>query len=113
TAYLSFQDERTRPARELLSRVPVVQPRRVVDAGCGAGTVTPLLRGRWPEALVEAFDSAAEMVDEARAQGVHAHVRDVRGWRPGADMDVVFCNAVLHWVPEHLGLLRSWRDLLP
>ncbi|GAB2754854.1 trans-aconitate 2-methyltransferase [Salinifilum aidingensis] len=111
--YLSFQDERDRPARELLARVPAERPRRVVDLGCGAGTLTGELARRWPDAAVEAFDSSPEMVAEARSRGIDAHVGDVRAWEPGPDADVVFCNAVLHWVPGHVDLLRTWLDRMP
>jgi len=111
--YLTFSDHRSRPFRELLSRVGATSPRRVVDAGCGPGHLTSLLSERWPEAVVEAFDSSPEMVADARARGVAAVVDDVLAWKPAPDTDVVVTNAVLQWVPSHPALLQDWASSLP
>ncbi|GAA2349931.1 trans-aconitate 2-methyltransferase [Saccharopolyspora halophila] len=111
--YLAFSDHRARPAHELMARVGAASPRRVVDLGCGAGNLTHLLADRWPDAELEALDSSPDMVRAARERGVPARVGDVRAWRPGPDVDVVLCNAVLQWVPEHVQLLRGWIPDLP
>ncbi|GAB3298332.1 trans-aconitate 2-methyltransferase [Parasphingorhabdus pacifica] len=111
--YLAFSDHRVRPAHDLLARVGASSARRVVDLGCGAGNLTSLLTGRWPEATVEATDSSPEMVKAARSRGVDARLEDVRDWRPLPDTDVVLCNAVLQWIPEHLDLIRDWLPQLP
>jgi len=106
--YLTFGDQRARPFHDLLARVRAHSPRRVVDLGCGPGTLTSLLARRWPQAQLEALDSSAEMVAAARERGVPAELGDVRAWSPGPDVDVVVCNAVLQWVPGHDALLRRW-----
>ncbi|MEU6131405.1 trans-aconitate 2-methyltransferase [Saccharopolyspora sp. NPDC047091] len=111
--YLSFSEQRDRPAHDLLARVPQRSARRVVDLGCGAGNLTRLLTDRWPGAAVEATDSSPQMVEAARGNGVDARLQDVRDWRPESDTDVVLCNAVLQWVPEHVELLRGWLPALP
>lgn len=110
--YLRFADYRERPFHELLSRVGAESPRRVVDVGCGPGTLTPSLNRRWPWAAVEAFDSAPEMVRSARERGIDAYLGDVEDWVPGVDVDVVLANAVLQWVPNHLEVLTRWVQTL-
>lgn len=80
----------------------------MVDLGCGPGNLTATLAQRWPDAVVEAWDSSPEMVDAARERGVDAHVGDVREWTPQPDTDVVVSNAALQWVPDHAELLARW-----
>ncbi|MGH4019338.1 MAG: trans-aconitate 2-methyltransferase [Pseudonocardiaceae bacterium] len=111
--YLAFGDHRARPFHDLLARVAARRPRRVVDLGCGPGTLTPLLARRWPDAQLEALDGSAEMVAAARERGVPAELGDVCSWSPVPDVDVVVCNAVLQWVPGHGALLRRWLAELP
>jgi trans-aconitate 2-methyltransferase len=113
TAYLTFDDHRARPFHDLLNRVVDRAPRRVVDLGCGPGNLTALLAARWPEAVIEALDSSAEMVAAARGRGVDARRADVVDWTPAPDTDVVVTNAVLQWVPEHRDLLPRWVAALP
>ncbi|MGZ4542184.1 MAG: trans-aconitate 2-methyltransferase [Mycobacteriaceae bacterium] len=110
--YLRFADHRERPFHELLERVGAEYPRRVVDVGCGPGTLTSVLALRWPSAVVEAFDSSPEMVSAARERGVKASLGDVTEWRPGADVDVIMCNAVLQWVPDHVEVMTRWAETM-
>jgi trans-aconitate 2-methyltransferase len=105
--YLAFGDERTRPAADLLARVPLAGPARVADLGCGPGNSTRLLCERWPEALVLGLDSSATMLAKAAAGAVRARwiEADIAAWTPDAPFDLLFSNAALHWLPDHVSLL--------
>jgi trans-aconitate 2-methyltransferase len=101
--YLKFAGERLRPAIDLLARVAAPAPETVVDLGCGAGNLVPLFLQRWPHAKVIGVDSSQEMLAKARvdypqAQFVQAGVRT---WRPAHPIDVLYSNAMLHWVDAH------------
>jgi trans-aconitate 2-methyltransferase len=112
--YLRFGGERGRPFAELLARVDLRAPARIVDLGCGPGTTTALLPRRWPDADVLGLDASAAMIEKARAgvvSGVRFERADLRAWAPDAPLDLIVSNAVLQWVPDHLTLLprlASW-----
>jgi trans-aconitate 2-methyltransferase len=105
--YLRFANERTRPALDLLARIEIAAPRRVVDLGCGPGNSTALLHERWPDAAVEGLDSSQDMLAAARRD--HPEIMftegDIAGWSPVEPYDVVFSNAALQWVGNHAALL--------
>jgi trans-aconitate 2-methyltransferase len=102
--YLRFEDERTRPARDLLAQVRAEAPHRVVDMGCGPGNSTELLAARWPEAGIVGLDTSETMLEAARKRlpGVRFEVADATVWLPEPDTDVVFANAVYQWIPQHI-----------
>lgn len=110
--YGRFGDERLRPALDLLQRVVPDSPRLVHDIGCGQGHVTRVLAERWPAAEIVGSDSSPEMLDAARAAGgrIRWEAIDLATWQPDPIHDVLYANAVLHWLPDHPGLLRRLLD---
>lgn len=104
STYLKFEDERTRPARDLLAQVPLTAPRRVVDMGCGPGNSTELLVERFPVAEVIGLDSSPNMLAEARLRvpGARFDMADASSWVPEPGTELVFANAIYQWVPGHI-----------
>jgi trans-aconitate 2-methyltransferase len=114
--YLAFADQRTRPAIDLLARVPSLEAARVADLGCGPGNSTRLLVERWPEATVFGIDSSSEMLAKARRSGIGATwtLADIAAWAPDRAFDLIYSNATLHWLGEHRTLLpRLFGHLRP
>jgi trans-aconitate 2-methyltransferase len=105
--YSSFEAERTRPVRDLLSAVPPAEVRRAVDLGCGPGNSTEVLAALCPGAAVGGVDSSPDMIDAARARmpGVRFDLADISTWDEPGPFGVILANAVLQWVPDHATLM--------
>lgn len=105
--YVKFEDERTRPAADLLAHVSLETARRIVDMGCGPGNSTELLAARFPEATVTGVDSSPEMLAAASKRLPHLAFEhaDLTTWMPAEPVDLLYANAVLQWVPDHLAVL--------
>lgn len=114
--YRKFEDERTRPARELLARVFVDSPKRVYDLGCGPGNSTELLVERFPNAEVVGTDNSEPMLVSARQRLPRCgfELGDIASWRPDAPADVIYSNAALQWVGDHEALIpQLFAQLAP
>jgi len=112
--YLRFEDERTRPPADLLARVPLSEPKRCIDLGCGPGNSTELVAARFPGAVTEGLDSSPDMLEKARKRlpNLSFVIGDVNSWSDAAGYDLIFANAVLQWLPDHQGLFpRLARSL--
>src|SRR5436305_10708430 len=112
--YLRFADERTRPALDLIARIDLAAPQRIVDLGCGPGNSTALLRQRWPEAAIAGLDSSADMLESARRDypGIDFAIGDIAEWAAAEPHDLVFSNAALQWVGRHEHLLPRLMDMV-
>ncbi len=112
--YSRFEDERTRPARELLARVPLSAARTAYDLGCGPGNSTELLITGFPSATVIGTDNSQTMLDSAkkRLPAARFELSDISSWQPEAAPDLIYANAALQWVGDHETLLPKLFAML-
>jgi trans-aconitate 2-methyltransferase len=112
--YVKFEDQRTRPARDLVAQVPLDRVGRGVDLGCGPGNSTELLIERWGAAGISGLDSDANMLDAARNRlpGTTFTLADLATWQPGEPQDLLFANAVFQWLPDHINIFDRLMDRL-
>ncbi|MFN2581819.1 MAG: methyltransferase domain-containing protein [Candidatus Dormibacteria bacterium] len=113
--YEKFRPEREQPFYDLLQLVEQRPVRRAVDLGCGTGRLTRELHRTLNAEATVGVDSSPAMLERARSldePGLGFVLADMRGWKPDAPFDVVFCNAALQWIDDHHALFRRLRGLV-
>ncbi|KAJ6784069.1 hypothetical protein PWT90_00356 [Aphanocladium album] len=120
TQYLKFGKQRTQPARDLLARVALTSPRRIVDLGCGPGNSTALLAAQYPDAAISGIDSSPDMIAKAREAKPSGYdhrvvdfcVADLRDYRATEPVDLIFSNATMQWLEteERISVIRHLME---
>ncbi len=112
--YVKFEDERTRPARDLFAQVPLADATRAYDLGCGPGNSTELLVERFGAGNVIGLDSDDNMLAAAakRLPDNEFLKADLNTWTPEQPADLLYANAVFQWVPDHIAVLARLMDHL-
>ncbi len=69
---------------------------------------------RWPDAKLTGVDSSREMLAKASADHPSAHFveADVAAWQPEQAVDVIYSNAMLHWLDDHESLIAGLLSAL-
>jgi SAM-dependent methyltransferase len=96
-------------ALDLLAPTP---GERILDVGCGEGTLTRKILDRG--ATVLGIDNSPEMVAAARSNGVDAVLQSAEDMQFFAEFDAAFSNAALHWMLEKQQTARAiFRAIKP
>ncbi|MCU0860997.1 MAG: methyltransferase domain-containing protein [Methanomassiliicoccales archaeon] len=102
----------SRPQREwgerLISSLHLQGDERVLDIGCGEGTLTARIASLVPKGSVLGMDASSSMVGLAKgleASNLEFVVMDASRMGFEGEFDLVFSNAALHWVLDHRDLL--------
>ncbi len=116
-SYDRVSDPMTGFGRAVLDRLLLRGDERVLDAGCGTGRVTELLRDRLPAGRVVALDASPSMLEQARDRLGDDRVEYVLAdlGRPlplDTMVDAVFSNATFHWVVDHDALFANLAAVL-
>lgn len=102
-------------ARQVLSRLELRGDETILDAGCGSGALTKLLVDLVPDGAVIGADSSPSMLTKARetlGDDVELIEADLSQLKLDTQVDVVFSNAVFHWVHDHRALFARMFEVL-
>lgn len=90
---------------------------RILDVGCGDGALTAKLAEFVPDGAVTGIDASKGMIETAqthKSSNLAFQHLDVINLNFNEEFDIVFSNAVLHWVKDHKTLLELlYRALKP
>lgn len=119
--YAQHSRAQTQWAQELLGKLELSSEQNILDLGCGDGKISALLAWQLLGGTVIGIDASADMVELARCTHTDSNVSnlrfiqmDARELRFDRQFEVIFSNAVLHWLKEHpvvlAGCQRSLRS---
>lgn len=113
TAFLSREI-----AKEMLARLELmnIQPKQVLDLGCGTGREAEQLAQRYPQSQVWGVDLAQSFLEYGKKQGraqlawmlADGHTLPLRSHT----VDLIFANLLLPWTADPALILREWRRVL-
>lgn len=106
---------------ELLAKMHFKGNERILDVGCGDGKLSAEIAGNLPEGFVLGIDLSEEMITFARSHYLSEKFSNLSFMQADAnklnfdsEFDVVFSNAVLHWLKAPEAALKGfWKSLKP
>ncbi len=112
--YRHFSSQQKKWGRELMDRLRLKGDEDILDLGCGDGALAAELAKRVPRGSVVGVDVSPEMIRHARLaypRRLHPNlswkVMDACHLDFLESFDVVFSNAVLHWIRDQARVLEG------
>jgi trans-aconitate 2-methyltransferase len=108
-------------AQELIPKLKLKGNEALLDIGCGDGKITAELARRLPKGRAVGIDNSEKMIDLAKNAfpqkdypNICFQIMDARKLTFESEFDVVFSNAVLHWIVDQKAVLAGvQRSLKP
>jgi len=104
---------------DLIERLNLKGNEIVLDAGCGSGRLTKIISTKLPKGKVFSVDLDSSMIKLANERlGKISNVKFIQSNICDIELqdkiDVIFSNAVLHWISNHRKVFRHfWQILKP
>ena len=95
---------------KLIEELELKGNERVLDLGCGDGTLTVQIAGMLTDGNVVGIDASKGMIDVALVKAkdnLRFMLADINDLDFTDEFDIVFSNATLHWVKDHRKLLQN------
>ena len=100
---------------KLVSELALKGNERVLDLGCGDGANTVMIADLLPDGKVVGIDASRGMIEAAKPKvkdNLRFVLMDINEISFVEEFDIIYSNATLHWVKDHVRLLRNVRTAL-
>lgn len=101
-------------ARELIAKLNLHGNEHILDIGCGEGKVTAEIASQLPNGIVWGIDNSSSMIDLACKnfpRSIYSNLSfkfaDAQNFSFNTQFDLIFSNAVLHWIIDHKPVLKN------
>jgi len=114
-AYASYSTGQELWAKELIEKLGLEGKESILDIGCGDGKITNYLKESTSGDVV-GIDLSEEMIAYAQIQFPNLQFMQMDAQKLSfvEEFDVVFSNAVLHWVRDHKAVIQGiYKALKP
>ena len=106
---------------ELLEKIPTIQPKCIVDLGCGTGYFLPNLSEKYPNANLIGFDLSEEMIRFACKTNKNNPINSNIAWMVGdgerlpfksGSVDLIFSSLAIQWCGSLSSLFAEIQRVL-
>jgi trans-aconitate methyltransferase len=101
-------------AQELINKLNLKGHESVLDIGCGDGKITAEIAALLNSGSITGIDSSSEMIElakssfpESRHENLNFIVMNASDMSFEEEFNIVFSNAVLHWIKDHQPVLKG------
>lgn len=108
--YEKASDHQKEWGTKLIAELDLQRTERVLDLGCGDGTLTAQIAELLPHGEVVGIDASQGMIDAALPKArdnLQFFLMDINDLDFSERFDVVISNATLHWIKDHKRLLEN------
>lgn len=101
-----------RNGEQLLEQLPKRKGQKVLDIGCGTGELTNRMHEMGLDVVGIDFSNAMLNMAKKKYPHLSLYIKDASKFTMFDSYDVVFSNAVFHWIENQEGLIHSIVDVL-
>jgi trans-aconitate methyltransferase len=117
--YAKYSSAQYQWAQELIGKLRLQGTELLLDIGCGDGKASVALASRLPNGKVTGIDNSESMISLAKKRFPQSKYNNLTFCLMDAtrltfenQFDVAFSNATLHWVKDHLAVLKGVKKSL-